>query len=184
MATISQPWNAVQPAPSGALEGGSWYAVQTRARHEKIVEHRLLERGVTTFLPLVTEVHRWSDRNKTVQVPLFNCYMFAKLTPTNVDRLRVLRVEGVLGLVGARCEGTPIPDEQIESVRTLVEERMPWFPHPFLKIGQRVRIRGGALDGLEGILVSRNGSRALVISVDAIQRSLVVSVEGYDVVAA
>lgn len=183
MSTITQPWDVLQPASAIEDESGRWYAVQTRARHEKIVEQRLLERGVTTFLPLVTEVHRWSDRNKTVQVPLFNCYMFANLTPTNVDRLRVLRVEGVLGLVGARCEGTPIPDEQIESVRTLVGERMPWSPHPFLKIGQRVRIRGGALDGLEGILSSRNGSRALVISVDAIQRSLAVSVEGYDVEA-
>lgn len=184
MATISQSWNTPQAAPAIQVESGSWYAVQTRARHEKIVEQRLLERDVTTFLPLVTEVHRWSDRNKTVQVPLFNCYMFAKLTPTNVDRLRVLRVEGVLGLVGARCEGTPIPDDQIESVRTLVEERMPWSPHPFLKIGQRVRVRGGALDGLEGILVSRSGGRALVISVDAIQRSISVCVEGYDVEAA
>ncbi|MGA8764157.1 MAG: hypothetical protein WB562_14920, partial [Candidatus Sulfotelmatobacter sp.] len=62
--------------------------------------------------------------------------------------------------------------------------RMPWSPHPFLKIGQRVRIRGGALDGLEGILVSRSGGRALVISVDAIQRSISVCVEGYDVEAA
>lgn len=184
MATISHSWEQLQPAPAIEPGSGSWYAVQTRARHEKTVEQRLLEQGVTTFLPLVTEVHRWSDRNKTVQVPLFNCYMFARLTPTNVDRLRVLRVDGVLGLVGARCEGTPIPDEQIESVRTLIDERMPWSPHPFLKIGQRVRIRGGALDGLEGILVSRNGGRALVISVDAIQRSLVVSVEGYDVEAA
>jgi len=181
MATISQPWDLARPIPAVELESGNWYAVQTRARHEKVVEQRLLERGVTTFLPLVTEVHRWSDRNKSVQVPLFNCYMFAKLTPTNVDRLRVLRVEGVLGLVGARCEGTPIPDEQIDAVRTLVEERTPLSPHPFLKIGQRVRIRGGALDGVEGILVSRNGGRTLVISVDAIQRSLAVCVEGYDV---
>jgi transcription antitermination factor NusG len=183
MVTIGQTWDVGQHVPAGTLENRNWYAVQTRARHEKIVEQRLLERGMTTFLPLVTEVHRWSDRKKTVQVPLFNCYMFAKLTPTNVDRLQVLRVDGVLGLVGARCEGTPIPEDQIEAVRTLVEERTPWSPHPFLKIGQRVRVRGGALDGLEGILVSRNGGRALVISVDAIQRSLAVSVEGYDVEA-
>lgn len=184
MGTISQTWDLINAAPASALAGERWYAVQTRSRHEKVVEQRLLERGVTTFLPLVTEVRRWSDRRKTVQMPLFNCYMFAKLAPTNVDRLRVLRIEGVLGLVGARCEGTPIPDDQIEAVRTVVEERLPWSPHPFLKIGQRVRVRGGALDGLEGILVSRNGNRALVISVDAIQRSLLVSVEGYNVEAA
>jgi transcription antitermination factor NusG len=83
------------------------------------------------------------------------------------------------GLAGAPYAGAPIPEEQIEAVRMLVEERMPWAPHPFLKIGQRVRVRGGALDGMEGILVGRNGNRSLVISVDAIQRSIAVSLAGY-----
>jgi transcription antitermination factor NusG len=95
--------------------------------------------------------------------------------------LRVLRVEGVFGLVGGRGEGIAIPDEQINAVQGLVEAQLPWSSYPFLKIGQRVRIRSGALDGLEGILVSRNGDRTLVISVDAIQRSLAVRVEGYEV---
>lgn len=159
----------------------NWYSLQTRPRHEKIVVQRLAERGVTTFLPLSTEVHRWSDRKKTVQLPLFGCYVFAKFAPKREERLRVLRVEGVFGLVGAGGEGTPIPDEQIDAVRSLVLGELPWSAHPFLKIGQRVRIRSGALDGMEGILVSRNGDRTLVISVDAIQRSLAVKVEGYEV---
>jgi hypothetical protein len=77
----------------------------------------------------------------------------------------------------------PIPDEQIEAVRALLESQLPCSSHPFLKIGQRVRIRGGSLDGLEGILLSRNGDSTLVISVDAIQRSLAVSVNGYEVEA-
>jgi transcription antitermination factor NusG len=90
-------------------------------------------------------------------------------------------VDGVFGLVGDRGEGAPIPEDQIEAVRSLVETQLPCSSHPFLKIGQRVRIRSGALNGLEGILVSRNGDRTLVISVDAIQRSLAVRVEGYEV---
>jgi transcriptional antiterminator NusG len=163
------------------LEADSWYGLQTRPRHEKIVAHRLEERGVTAFLPLISEEHRWSDRKKTVQVPLFSCYVFAKFAPNRSERLRVLRVDGVFGLVGDRGEGTPIPDEQIAAVQSLVETQLPWSTHPFLKIGQRVRIRSGVLDGLEGILVSRNGDRSLVISVDAIQRSLAVRVEGYEV---
>jgi transcription antitermination factor NusG len=162
----------------------SWYAVQTRARHEKIVAQRLQQRAVTTFLPMMTEVHRWSDRKKVVEVPLFGCYVFAKIAATKVERVRVLRVDGVLSLVGSRGEGTPIPDEQIHAVRTLLEERMPCQSHPFLKDGQRVRIRSGALDGMEGVLMSRRGDRTLVISIDAIQRSLAVSVEGYEVEAA
>src|ERR1017187_4700087 len=181
MAVSSLTWEFPQPAPLVGAEVENWYALQTRPRHEKIVAQRLQERGVTAFLPLVTEVHRWSDRKKSVQVPLFSCYVFAKFVPNRSDRLRVLRVDGVFGLVGARGEGAPIPDEQVDAVRALVEGHLPWSSHPFLKIGQRVRIRSGALDGLEGILVSRNGDRTLVISVDAIQRSLAVRVEGYEV---
>jgi len=184
MATLIQSWTSFESKPGQACNAENWYAVQTRARHEKVVEQRLQERGVETLLPLMTEVHRWSDRKKVVQVPLFGCYVFAKIAATNVERLRVLRVEGVLSLVGSGKEGTPIPDSEIESVRILLEERLPWSSHPFLKIGQRVRIRSGALDGMEGVLVSRNGDRTLVISVDAIQRSLAVRVEGYEVEAA
>jgi len=171
------------PQPLALVESAcqQWYGLHTRPRHEKIVAQRLGERGVTTFLPLVTEVHRWSDRKKSVQLPLFSCYVFAKFSPNRAERLRVLRVEGVFGLVGACGEGTPIPDAEINAVRSLVETELPWSAHPFLKIGQRVRIRSGALDGMEGILVSRNGDRTLVISVEAIQRSLAVRVEGYEV---
>jgi transcription antitermination factor NusG len=182
MATGTQVCQSFASAPVAALES-HWYALHTRARHEKLVVQRLAERGVETFLPIVTEVHRWSDRKKTVQLPLFGCYVFAQFTPNRVERLRVLRVDGVLGLVGSQGEGTPIPAEQIDSVRTLIDGNIPWAAHPFLKIGQRVRIRSGALDGLEGILTSRNGDETLVISVDAIQRSLAVRVKGYQVEA-
>jgi transcription antitermination factor NusG len=183
MAIGSISFGSPQPAPLVGAETEHWYGLHTQARHEKIVVQRLEERGVTTFLPLVTEVHRWSDRKKSVQTPLFSCYVFAKFAPNRSERLRVLRVDGVFGLVGDRGEGAPIPEQQIDAVRSLVDGQLPWSSHPFLKIGQRVRIRSGALDGMEGILVSRNGDRSLVISVDAIQRSLAVRVEGYEVEA-
>lgn len=160
-----------------------WYALHTRARHEKVVKDRLERQGIVTFLPTVIQVHRWSDRKKKVELPLFACYLFAKLIPRKMDRLRVLCVEGVFSFVGPRGEGSPIPDEQIEAIRTLIRSELPCSSHPFLKIGQRVRIRSGSLDGLEGVLVSRNGDNTLVISVDAIQRSLSVRVNGYEIEA-
>jgi transcriptional antiterminator NusG len=184
MSIVNQSWESVAAsAPQAEVETAqsNWYAVQTRARHEKVVAQRLQEGGLTTFLPLVTEIHSWSDRKKSVELPLFGCYVFVRLAPTSEERLRVLRVDSVLSFVGIRGQGTPIPDLQIDAVRMLIEERLPWSTHPFLKIGQRVRIRSGALTGLEGILVSRNGDRTLVLSVDAIQRSLAVRIEGYDV---
>jgi transcription antitermination factor NusG len=119
-----------------------------------------------------------------VQLPLFSCYVFAKFQDERTERLNVLRVGGVLGLVGSRGEGTPIPDAQIDAIRTLVNRALPFSPCPFLNIGDRVRIRGGALDGLEGIFVARNGGHTLVISIDAIERSLAVRLQGYRVEAA
>jgi transcription antitermination factor NusG len=160
-------------------KGERWYAVHTRARHEKMVAERLQDQGVTVFLPLVKETHRWSDRKKTVEIPLFGCYVFVKFVPDNRSRLRVCRTDGVLQIVGVRGEGTAIPEEQIEAVRALLAEKLPFSSHPFLKVGQRVRIRGGALDGVEGVLLSRNGDRTLIVSVDVIQRSLAVRIEGY-----
>lgn len=182
MATNSSLWQPSEAVLIGSQEQ-NWYALHVRPRHEKLVAQRLTERRVETYLPTVTEVHRWSDRKKSVELPLFSCYVFARFVPNRDERLQVLRVGGVLGLVGGQGEGVPIPDEQVDAVRTIVGGAAPWSSYPFLKVGQRVRVRGGALDGMEGILVSRSGSDTLVISVDALQRSLAVRVEGYQVEA-
>ena len=158
-----------------------WYALHTRARHERVVENRLREQGMETFLPTVQEVHKWSDRKKKVEVPLFNCYVFVRCAWNAEHRTMVYRVDSVLGFVGVRGTGLPIPDEQIESIRTVLAQASPWRTHPFLKAGQRVRVRGGALDGVEGVFLSENGDHSLVISVDVIQRSMAVRIDGYDV---
>jgi len=146
-------------------EPANWYAVQTRARNEKVISERFREQGLTTFLPLVTEVRRWSDRKKKEELPLFSCYVFVKLVAgNNEERMRVYRTNGVFRIVSMRGEAIPIPDEQIEALRTVVTQQVPWTEHPFLKIGQRVRIRGGSLEGVEGVLLSRNGDRTLIHS--------------------
>jgi transcription termination/antitermination protein NusG len=181
MSSGNQSWESPNVAPNVGSGRENWYAVHTRARHERVVAQRLREQGVTTFLPLITEVHRWSDRRKAVEVPLFGCYVFVKLAATGEERLRVLRIDGVFKFVGARGVGTPIAEAQIDAVRTLIGQQIPWSTHPFLQIGQRVRVRGGALDGVEGILLSRNDDNTLVVSIDAIQRSLAVRIQGYDV---
>ena len=160
---------------------GSWYALHTRSRHERVVEQRLLQQGVSTFCPFISEIHRWSDRRQKVEVPLFSCYVFAHMEMTAEERAKVFRAEGFLGFVGVRGRALPIPDEQIHAVRSIIDQKLPWYSHTYLKVGQRIRIRGGALDGVEGIFLSRNGEDSLVVSVDAVQRSMAVRISGYDV---
>jgi transcription antitermination factor NusG len=165
---------------AAALEACRWYAIQTRSRHEKMVVRQLDLQQVTTFLPISTELRKWSDRRKLVQFPLFPGYAFVHMPASPQERLKVLRTDGVVGFVGTHGQGIPIPDSEIEAVKTLLASDVPFRSHPFLKVGQRVRIRSGALDGMEGILVAENGDRSLVISVDPIQRSLSIRIQGYE----
>jgi len=158
-----------------------WYAIHTRAQHEKSVVSHLQRQGITTFLPLVSEVHSWSDRSKVVHLPLFTCYAFVHMRLLPESWAKVMRVTGVLRFVGVRGEGVPIPDSQIHAVRTLLSSSLSYQICPFLQVGQRVRIKGGALDGVEGILAGRKGDRTLIISVEPIQRSLSVRIDDYQV---
>jgi len=179
--TIQADPGAVGTGP--LLDMPQWYAIRTRSRHEKIVAEQLVGHGIESFLPLVKRTHKWSDRAKEVELPLFAGYTFARLVLCSPDRLRVLKTHGVAGFVGKRGAGTPVPEGQIESVRTLLVNQIPIKDEPFLQIGQRVRIRGGALDGIEGNLAAHKGDRTLVIAIEPIDRLLSISIEGYRVEA-
>jgi len=163
------------------MEGPQWFAVRTRSRHEKMVTLQLERVGLEAFLPVITQVHKWSDRNRQVEVPLFSGYSFVRVAYNSENRVRVLQTHGVVSFVGVQNAGTPIPDSQIEDIKTLLAKEVPFHEHSFLRVGQRVRVRGGSLDGIEGILEAQKGDRSLVISLEPIQRSLSIRIDGYEV---
>jgi len=161
-----------------------WYAVRTRSRHEKVAAKQLDGVGVETFLPLMTQVHRRVTGPKQVDVPLFPGYVFVRVAYSPDQRVRVLRSHGVAGFVGtSQGKGTPIPDKQIDDIRLLLNHKIPFKNSISLKVGQRVRVKGGSLDGVEGVLVGKRSQRKLLIMIEPIQRSLSVDLEGYDVEA-
>lgn len=181
--------NGVQQVEAGcvpldcgtALNDTHWYAVRTRSRHEKLVTRQLEKQGIQSFLPLVTKINQWSDRRKQVEEPLFSGYAFVRLNHSSNDRIRVLQTQGVVNFVGVQGTGIPIPDQEIENITTLLTSNVAYQERPYLQVGQRVRVCGGALDGLEGILTAENSDRSVVISIGLIQRSLSVRVAGYNV---
>jgi transcription antitermination factor NusG len=157
-----------------------WYALHTRSRHEKKVAAEVAEKGFFSFLPCITKKHRWSDRIKLVELPLFPGYVFVQTAASPEHRLSILTTPGVVSFVGSQGRGAPIPEEQIESVRSIVEQEVPFVLYPGLVVNQRVRIRGGCLDGLEGVLVAKHSDLSLVVSIELIQRSIAIRVNGYD----
>lgn len=169
------------PSLDIVVQESNWYAVHTKPRHEKRVAQLLQEKRVPTFLPVLLQIHRWSDRRTCVEVPMFGCYAFVRIAQTAAERLKVLQTPGTLAFVGSEGHGTPIPDEQIESLRTALRGKIPCAEYPFISTGQRVRIRGGSLDGVEGILMRRGGEQSVVISVELLRRSVSIRVDGYGI---
>ena len=158
-----------------------WFAIQTRPRHEKKVNSELCEKGIHSFLPLRCEKRRWTDRSKWVELPMFSQYLFVRMPASGDARLRVLQTRGVVKFVGTNGRGTAVPDEQMEGLLAIVSRRIPTAPHEFLHVGQRVRIRGGALDGIEGILSAIQNEKSLVVSVDPIQKAIAIRISGFEV---
>jgi transcription antitermination factor NusG len=167
------------PNPGASADDPSWFAIQTRPRHEKKVSTELQGKGISVFLPLVSATRQWSDRRRLVEMPLFPQYVFVRIVQTSPTRISVLRTTGVTSFVGIRGIGLPIPGDQIERVKTVLAHGIPVSPHPFLNVGQRICVRGGALDGVKGILTAVNGDHTLVVSVDLIQKSLAIRLTGY-----
>ena len=168
-----------EPLEADSSVSEPWYVVQTRYRFETRIAAQLQSKGVETFLPLLNETHRWSDRQKTVSLPLFSGYVFVRLPWLASARACVLHTEGVMGFVSTHGDASSVPSRQIDDLRRLLGQKTPCALRPFLTLGQRIRIRGGCLDGLEGIL-SHSSQKTLVISVECIQRSVEVTIEGYE----
>jgi transcription antitermination factor NusG len=156
-----------------------WYAVYTRSHQERMVQTQLAGRGVENFLPTYEKISQWKDRKKLIQVPLFPGYLFVKIE--FMKRLEVVKAYGAVELVGNSAGPVPIPEEQVTRVRKFVEVGLKCDPHPYLKVGKKVRITEGTLEGLEGILVRTKNRSLFVISVEMIQRSVSVELEGWKI---
>lgn len=171
--------NEVLPVAAAESGDAQWYALYTCSRHEKQVARNLEGQHVEHFLPLYDTVRRWKDRRMRVQLPLFPGYIFVRILLR--DRLQVLKVPGAVSLVGANGHATPLPEEDVEMVRRGLAGGVGLEPHPYLKIGRRVRIRQGALAGAEGILVRKKGAMRVVISLELIRQAMSVEVDAPDV---
>jgi transcription antitermination factor NusG len=162
-------------APLRVEQARHWYALYVASNQEKRAEQYLQMKGVEVFLPLCTVTKRWKNRTTVkLQLPLFTGYVFAKIALT--ERLRVLEVPNVVNIVGNGKEPLPLPDEEIETLRGGLHLRRV-DPCPYLKVGQRSRIRSGPLAGMEGIVVRKDNRLRIVLSLDLITRSIAVHVD-------
>jgi len=159
-----------------------WYAIYVRSRHEFRISERLTKAGIDTFLPVVERLSRWKDRKRLMNFPLFPGYLFVCTDKSPQSRLSVLKTRGIVRFLGnVPGEPEPVPEEQIISLRTLIENKAFLEPYPYLKEGQRVRIKRGPLSGVEGIFVEKYGQHMLVISVDILLKGASLKIDAVEV---
>ena len=163
------------PALPAIYTEAHWYAAYTSANHEKRVAEQLGIRSVDYYLPVYSSVRSWKDRRVTLQLPLFPGYVFVRLPLC--DRMCILQIPGLARLVGFNGQPFPLEDQEINGLRRALSDGLKAVPHPYLTLGRRVRITDGPLAGRTAILARRKGSVRLVVSMDLIQRSILVDVD-------
>ncbi|HEY1803796.1 MAG TPA: UpxY family transcription antiterminator [Terracidiphilus sp.] len=156
-----------------------WFAVYTTCRHEKRIASHFENKSIEHYLPLYRSLRRWKDGSKVIlDQPLFPGYVFVRIG--REQRIPVLEVPGVLWIVGkSGSQPTPLPEFEIDTLRSALDP-LRVEPYPLLAAGQRVRIRGGTLSGIEGIVVRHKNSFRVVITMDLIQQSIAVEVNADD----
>jgi transcription antitermination factor NusG len=165
---------AFDMAPDG-LEMPRWYATYTRSRHEKCVAQELERRAVENYLPLYETARQWKNGRHFVEMPLFPGYAFVRIALR--DRLDVLRVPGIVDFVGFSGKPVHIEEEEISNLRRALSHGRRAEPHPLITQGRKVRVTAGPLAGLQGIVVRRKGQIEVVVSLELIQRSVLVEID-------
>jgi transcription antitermination factor NusG len=162
-----------------SIPGPKWHALWTKSHCERVVSEHLRDRGFEVFLPEIQVWHRKGAGRAATPGPLFPGYLFLHHEMDKESFIRVLGVRGVVRLLGERWDKLAVvPERDIDGVRRVLDAALHPVPHPYLREGQRVKIRRGPLAGTEGFLVAAHGDTGLlVLSIDLFCRSIAVEVD-------
>jgi transcription antitermination factor NusG len=152
----------------GTVETFRWFALYTMPQAEHSVRRMLEIRKIESFLPTYEFERVWKNRQRVkTQRPLFPSYVFICID--NRQRSTVLSSPGALRIVSSGHTPLPIPDREIEFLRSESTKRNI-EPYLDLVIGKKVRIRSGPMQGLEGTLVEKRNRHRFVLTVAMINQ--------------
>lgn len=168
--------SSLTPTPDLSLiDLSRWYAVYTYPRHEKSVMEHFESKSLEAFLPTFVRNSRWKDRRVCLKTPAFPSYVFIRINAS--QRNRVLNSPGVIRILSSNGMPTPIDDAEIESVKLCLERASVLGPCPFLEVGDRVRVKSGVLEGLEGHISRRKNDRRLIVPITLIHQSVAIEID-------
>jgi transcription antitermination factor NusG len=158
------------------IENLSWYAVYVRSRYEKKVHLQLLEKGMTSFLPLIETVRQWSDRKKRVEAPLFSGYVFVKIDH-HKESVSVLDTEGVVRFIGIGRHPSVIAERDIDWLKRLVREPdAVGRTVAAIPTGKKVRVLAGPFKDFEGVVMKEGREERMVVFFDSIMQGVEITI--------
>lgn len=152
-----------------------WYAVYTHPRHEKVVTEQLEAKCIETFLPTFVTESCWRDRRVRIQTPAFPGYVFIKINRS--ERSKVFAIPGVVRILSYNGVPAPIDELEIEAVKLCIKRGATPAAHTFIEIGERVRVKTGMLEGVEGLIMRCKNGRRLIVPISLINQSIAVEVD-------
>jgi transcription antitermination factor NusG len=152
-----------------------WFALRVKSHFEKAVASAAHQKGFEEFLPLYRNDQRWSDRSKSVELPVFPGYVFCRLEPE--QRFPLLTIPGVLHMIGLGKNPVPIEDTEIAAIRSVVRHRLRVEPWPLVEAGKQVRLGSGPLGGIKGFLIEDKNPHRIVVNLPALKRAVAVNIQ-------
>jgi len=162
-----------------------WYAVHTKSRHEDRAFLGLLQKSFSAFLPKIEVWSKRKDRRKRIMIPMFPGYLFVELPVlTNEIKVDVLKTFGVVRILGkpTGSQPIPVPDEKIDAIRRIVDSKVEVQQFQYPKVGEPARIIDGPFKGIEGLVLKTDYEKEVfVVSIELLQRSVAIKLEGFQI---
>ena len=149
-----------------------WYALYTKPRHEFKAQVQLEAKEIEFYLPTITKTKKWSDRKKKITEPVFKGYIFVFVNEK--ERLLALQNNAIVTTVSFQGKPSVIPEWEIVNLKKILDENPEIFVSDKIEIGTKVKIVSGAFEGVIGVVQEANKERWLAVSIDLLQRSILV----------
>jgi transcriptional antiterminator NusG len=162
----------------------NWYVIHVKSRQEFVVFAELGRNGVEAFLPSVTKLRQWKDRKKLVKFALFPGYLFVHISPHQAEYRTVLKTRGVVTFICLeKGNPTPVPSEEITSLRSMIESGIELDVYPHIEVGATVIVIRGPLRDAKGVLVRKENQTLFVVNIGILGRSAGVRISAEDIEA-
>jgi len=151
-----------------------WHVLYVKSRREKKVLDSLVEISIDAFLPMVKTVRQWSDRKKTMLIPLFPSYVFVNIN-TSLEFYKALSIDGACAYIRFGNIYAKVSDEEMTKIKILTgssDIENIQIDQPLVEIGDVKQILSGPLTGLQCEILKVNNINRIVVRIDSIQKNI------------